>query len=324
MSTYSPGILAVRIIAEIEAKAGKFDAIQPEHLWIGLCKIVDLPEEVIAGMLNGQNIAQELAELKAWFASHQIMPVQFRRKLRELLGKGTGTKEHLHRSPESVKLFEAAVQLARQEGGKMMRLIHLARVIAEQQTPTGTRIVFSMMKLASTKPVALLVLDIIQSTQFVHQFGDTNFNVVIGSIYQRFKRHESLQDMIFLKYTSDGFFAAFTTIPAAFAIATTFLVTPIHQDVHVRMALHWGQVKTGPDGDVVGVEVQRVYRIEGVKKDDQLDPTEDTGLPPHNRILVSQEAIEQFQISDRQRFRQIGSFRLKGFDKPCKLWVYSG
>jgi class 3 adenylate cyclase len=88
------------------------------------------------------------------------------------------------------------------------------------------------------------------------------------------------------------------------------------------MGLHWGMVKTGPDGDILGTEVHRVCRIEGVKAQDQLDPAElNEPLPTADRILTTKEALEQLDASDKAKFRPAGKFRLKGFDEPCELWL---
>jgi class 3 adenylate cyclase len=186
-----------------------------------------------------------------------------------------------------------------------------------------SEIVFTTMKPASSRVVALLVLDIAGSTSLVLHFGDSFFNALIGNIYSRFKQHESAAEMNFLKCTGDGFLSVFTTVPAAFSVASVFLESPVHEEVHVRMALHWGEVRTGPDGDVLGVEVHRVCRVEGVKVENQIDPAAYEPLPPENRILATKEVLDRLNAPDQQRFRPAGRFRLKGFDESCKLWVCS-
>jgi class 3 adenylate cyclase len=95
-----------------------------------------------------------------------------------------------------------------------------------------------------------------------------------------------------------------------------------HMNAHLRMAVHWGAVKTRPNGDVFGREVHRVYRIESVQMQDQIEPAPSNEvLPADNRILITQQGLEQLSDPDQLKFRPAGTFRLKGFDEFCQLWV---
>ncbi len=186
-------------------------------------------------------------------------------------------------------------------------------------------VMFSSMKPASSLEVALLVIDLVQSTQLVLEVGDTRFNTVIGTIYNRFNQHESAKDMLFLKCTGDGFLSVFTSVSAAYRVAAAFLDTPLPEDVHFRAALHWGEVKTGPDGDVLGKEVHRACRIEGVTLDQQIEPpAEAIPFPAYDRILTTREGRERLEPPVQQRLKPLGTFRLKGFDDPCELWGCNG
>jgi class 3 adenylate cyclase len=90
------------------------------------------------------------------------------------------------------------------------------------------------------------------------------------------------------------------------------------------MALHWGAVKTGPDGDVLGAEVHRIFRAENVQMQDQVEPvTHQEPLPTSERILVTSQVMEQLNEADSTKFKFAGKFRLRGFDEPCELWVLS-
>lgn len=138
--SYSLGIIIVRLIAEGEAKAGDFDMILPEHLWNGLCKISDLPDEVITGLVDIRReeksaIISEVRALQEWFAAKQIDATRVRRRVRSLLGKGKGTRECLHRSPESVAFFETAAQLAEANRENIVNVLHLTHAILENPPP---------------------------------------------------------------------------------------------------------------------------------------------------------------------------------------------
>jgi serine/threonine protein kinase len=160
-----------------------------------------------------------------------------------------------------------------------------------EETPqTGDAFDSTAQVSTSTQEVALFVLDMVQSTQFVLDFGDTYFSTFIGNIHRTARKHAAASDMIFIKSTGDGLLAAFKTMSAALSLASTFLETHAYQDIDIRMALHWGAVRIGPGGDVLGKEVNRVSRLEGVKVEDRIKPTgKEAPLPLVNRLLISRQ-----------------------------------
>ncbi len=186
----------------------------------------------------------------------------------------------------------------------------------------ASAILYSIIQPAASEEVALLILDLVESTQYMLRKGDTDFRTLIGDILRRARAHSSSSDLIFLKSTGDGFLSIFNSVSAAFSLALIFLETPVHPDVHIRMALHWGSVKTGPDGDILGNEVRKVLRIEKLKMQDQLGlEVYEEILPEIDRILATKQAIKQLNDSDKGKFRPVGKFRLDGLDDACEIWV---
>ena len=196
---------------------------------------------------------------------------------------------------------------------------------SSSQHDSAGGVMFSSLRPACSMEVALLVIDLVQSTQLVLEVGDTHFNTVIGRIYTRFQQHESAREMLFLKCTGDGFLAVFTKVPAAYRAALSFLETPLDNEIHFRAALHWGEVKTGPGGDVLGKEVHRVCRIEGVGRNAQVKaPAAEVSIPPYDRILITRQGFERLEPAVQQQFHLLGTFHLKGFDEACQLWGCAG
>ena len=108
----------------------------------------------------------------------------------------------------------------------------------------------------------------------------------------------------------------------AFAVAETFLSSPIDTQVQVRLALHYGSVKIGMDGDLHGLEVHRLSRIESAGAADRIESAARLPeIPESNRLLISSDGIEQLSEASRARFKLAGAFRLAGFDEPTTLWV---
>ena len=190
------------------------------------------------------------------------------------------------------------------------------------QLPTEA-VMYSTIQPTSRREVALLVLDIARSTQYLLNKGDTVFSTLIGNIFRRIKTQAAASDLIFLKGSGDGFLSVFQTVPAAFSVAATFLETPIHPEIQVRMALHWGAVKIISNGDVVGTEISRVFQVEKVSIEDRVEPaTSKEPFPSANRILATTQALQRLEPAAQARFRPAGKFRLKGFDKFGELWVW--
>jgi len=180
--------------------------------------------------------------------------------------------------------------------------------------------VFSTMRPATNKEVALLVFDIVQSTQYLLDVGDSRFNSLIDSIHRRFRTHQAASEMSFLKCTGDGFLSAFTTVRSALIVAASFLELPVQRNIHVRMALHWGSVKTGPAGDLLGRDVHKVCRIESLKLQDQVTAIAGTPFPQIDRILITQQGLDCLTPPYQAKFTPLGTFRLKGFEEACTLW----
>ncbi len=195
---------------------------------------------------------------------------------------------------------------------------------AQENAAASSMIMFSNPQEGTTREAALFVLDVVQSTQYVVNKGDTHFSTLVGNMLRRVRTHARAQSLFFLKGTGDGFIAGFTAMADAFAVAETFLSNPIDTQVQVRLALHYGTVKIGVDGDLYGLEMHRISRMEGVSKTDRMEsPVRLAEVPEANRIMISAVGVEQLHEADRARFTLAGAFRLAGFDEPTTLWMMS-
>ena len=202
-------------------------------------------------------------------------------------------------------------------------------------TPLFRRESAPPQKTHSARDVALLVLDLVQSTQHLLKIGDQEFSTLIGKFRARFQEHHSSSELLSLKGTGDGFLGVYRSPSAAFALASEFLQVPVSSDVQVRMALHWGTVTSIPDGTFIGQNVQRMYHLEGLQVSDHISSMketkflpasdeEDTKLfPATNRVLITRPALKLLNESERRKCREVGLFRLKELDESCRLWVHA-
>lgn len=176
----------------------------------------------------------------------------------------------------------------------------------------------------STKQlVAMLVLDVAGSTQHIIRLGDTLFGRIVQETVDRVKQHPFASDLVFLKGTGDGFIALFHTAEIALSIGKSFLDTPAHPDIQVRMGLHWGGVKLGLQNDANGLELHKAMRLEGVQLTDRLiAPERETAFPIVNRILITEDAMKQLPGALQTQCQAVGRFRLKDLNDTSNLWLW--
>ncbi len=136
MPTPTPVLSLALQIAAVEAADTRYEFIEPEHLFVGLCKLegfantnrlraLGVPEPQV------EILAAEIDLLMGLFGRFGIKPSTFRYALRQ--HKGTGsfvppTSDEdwmMHRSPESRKAFEVAGKIARQSDSSMVAAFHL-------------------------------------------------------------------------------------------------------------------------------------------------------------------------------------------------------
>jgi|GEM_PF-6381606 len=171
------------------------------------------------------------------------------------------------------------------------------------------------------REAALLVMDVVKSTKLLLSEGDAQFSTHIKEMHKRFLDHYTASDLLFLKCTGDGFLAVYDDVSSALTSARSFLQGGMSVRLPLRMALHWGTIKSGPDGDPLGTEVHRVFRMEGLTEDDRVGIKRLNNLPMEDRILATRDAINRLGIQEKVFFKQVGRFGLKGFAQPCEIFL---
>jgi class 3 adenylate cyclase len=174
---------------------------------------------------------------------------------------------------------------------------------------------------ADGREAALLVMDVVKSTNLLLKDGDDQFSTHIKEMHRRFLDHYTASDLLFLKCTGDGFLAVYDDVSPALTAARSFLQGGMSAQLPLRMALHWGNIKSGPDGDPLGVEVHRVFRMEGLTEEERVGIKRLNNLPEQDRILATREAVNRLGIQEKVFFKQVGRFSLKGFSQPCEIFL---
>jgi class 3 adenylate cyclase len=187
----------------------------------------------------------------------------------------------------------------------------------------GERVLLDSLRASSI--AAILIFDMVGSTRFIAELGETAFTSSVRRLVETVRCHATAEDLLFLKCTGDGVFALYGSVASAFdaaiAVAGTFAdaaAAPL-----LRRVVHFGRVRHGPAGEPLGVEVHRAFRMEAIKAQDRLAGPEGVTLPTAP-FVTSRAARDQLDEGRSQQLSLAGTYRLSGFDEPMELWLHGG
>ncbi|HKW29969.1 MAG TPA: hypothetical protein VJT54_11570 [Verrucomicrobiae bacterium] len=140
---HSASLIFVWRVAEFEARHAKASTIEPTHLMLGLCKVVDLdlPEFVAKDAPDRDEVLEELLrevrKLRTVFRAAGLEAKMFRRKLRRASPErrfALDDSERLRRSSAAKQVFADAEHFA-QLGSSAVYPVHLlyATLLAEDK-----------------------------------------------------------------------------------------------------------------------------------------------------------------------------------------------
>lgn len=142
MIRHTDSLLFVWRISEIEAKHLGSREIEPEHLFLGLLKSVDVDVSKVLAKINQNSLKQiesDVNLLRALFDEFLVNTTFMRRRLRKRIPPQTSstgtTSKKLRRSPESRALFSRAEGLSENASNGNVLLVHLMASILELRLP---------------------------------------------------------------------------------------------------------------------------------------------------------------------------------------------
>ena len=142
MIRHTDSLIFVWKIAEIEAKHLGSREIEPEHLFLGLLKSVDVDVSKVLSRTNRSSLKQiecDVNLLRALFDEFLVDTTFMRRRLRKRItpqNPGTGTpSKRLRRSPKSRALFSRAEAVSENASDGNVLLVHLMASILELHLP---------------------------------------------------------------------------------------------------------------------------------------------------------------------------------------------
>ncbi|KIG13072.1 Serine/threonine protein kinase [Enhygromyxa salina] len=169
--------------------------------------------------------------------------------------------------------------------------------------------------------VAMLLIDIVASTEFVEHHGDTMLVEFLRDI-RDVLTHESHAAPRVIKGVGDGYLVVYDSVTGALAGARA-LLGGLQDRSSLRLVVHCGEVHVGA-ADVYGAEVHRLFRLEKIAERTRVGPPGGVTLPTPGRVMLSAAAVEALPESERTGFERVGTFRIKGFEDPAEVWVECG
>jgi class 3 adenylate cyclase len=171
---------------------------------------------------------------------------------------------------------------------------------------------------------AILVVDLCESTKLAVTQGDV-FSMRIKKKMKACVREVSENfGATFFENTGDGYLIMFPTGTGAVRAAVKILqnADDYNKDarekerIELRIGINYGELILDEHGGRHGAAINKVFRIEGLKKEQQQSLGD--GLKPEdfmekNRIFVSEEISEEIRHIKEIQVQPVGVFELKGF-----------
>ncbi len=180
-------------------------------------------------------------------------------------------------------------------------------------------------------PEAVMVADICESSRMMDLYGDGATYIIKNALedimFPIFKENKSS----FAKSTGDGFLVCFSNSKSALDAATQVLerVNTYNSNVvdgpqiHLRFAIHFGEVRVMPDEDRHGTNINIPFRVEGLKVDglvvvkDGISREEFTLI---DRIFITEAFYNSVVKTGNYNIRYLGLFELRNITGMHKIF----
>jgi class 3 adenylate cyclase len=158
--------------------------------------------------------------------------------------------------------------------------------------------------------LALVFTDIVGSTALCHSMGDESWIRVLISHFDQARRIKQGYDCHEIKIIGDSFMIVFRTVADALRFAMDFHRNTGHDQVKIRVGIHFGAVRIIGD-DIYGGNVNYASRVVGGIKDAEVSLS-DAAKRDVSASLLGAEVAERLFNKRRAGF--------KGYDTPQVLW----
>lgn len=237
----------------------------------------------------------------------------------------SGLKEALLDSEEDVK-SEASKALK-----KITGKIFKGKERKPAEGPSPRREVGAKAPEGSILTEAIVVVDLCNSTSIADKYGNQfalNLTKVLTDATYILVKQENAQ---FIKSTGDGFLITFPKIENAvqFALHLRRDIKKHNKTVEgsniieLRFAINFGETRIDAKEDRLGVATNMTFRVEGVKKEDLIeidDGIKKDEMPGTNRILITENVVEDAEKMEGLKGNLLGLFELKGLSGLHRIY----
>ena len=180
-------------------------------------------------------------------------------------------------------------------------------------------------------PEAVMVVDICESSRMMDLYGDGATYLIKNALedimFPIFNDNKSS----FTKSTGDGFLVCFPNSKCALNAAIQVLESintynsnvEDGPEIHLRLAIHFGEVRVRPDGDRHGTNINIPFRVEGLKGDDLVvvkDGISREEFTLIDRIFITEALYNDVLKKGNYNIRYLGLFELRNITGMHKIY----
>jgi class 3 adenylate cyclase len=170
---------------------------------------------------------------------------------------------------------------------------------------------------------AILVVDLVNSTQLATRYGDTLAMRARNELERRTRAAAASRGVTFVENTGDGCMMMFPSVKSAMQAAVT-LVRELHDHppdmapgppLEVRTAVTYGEILLDARGARHGAAINKAFRLMSVPNDAFIGVEGEERMPhirDRNRVFLDEDAFNELGTAQGD-VHQVGVCRLKGF-----------
>ncbi|MBF0319409.1 MAG: HEAT repeat domain-containing protein [Nitrospirae bacterium] len=202
----------------------------------------------------------------------------------------------------------------------------------QQQEPALKTMMGYVLPEGSIQTEAILVLDLCNSTGIANKYGDQFALNLTKKLTDTARPIATKEGCRFIKSTGDGFLITFPKVPNAVRFSFTLMKEiAVHNktvdesaEIQLRFAINQGETRIDAKGDRLGVATNMTFRVEGVKGENLISlegGMKKEELPLVNRVLVTENAVEEAAKMEGIKTRLVGLFELKGISGLHRIYL---
>jgi len=180
-------------------------------------------------------------------------------------------------------------------------------------------------------PEAVMVADICESSKMMDLYGDGATYIIKNALedimFPIFKDNKSS----FTKSTGDGFLVCFPNSKCALdaviqvmeSVSTYNSKVVDGPQIHLRFAIHFGEVRVMPDEDRHGTNINIPFRVEGLKVDGLVEVKDGISREEFtliDRIFITEAFYNSITKKENFTIRYLGLFELRNITGMHKIY----